>query len=134
MAPVTPPPPKKNWSLNSKATRGVLYQVIALFLVLVTLAFLANNTQANMAARGIPSGFDFLSAPAGFDIGETVIEYDPKHKQADEYRQLASKIVSNTNFVIPTPIEMEELEELLMEFGIMQSEVDRLAAIAASQA
>ncbi len=82
MAPVTPPPPKKNWSLNSKATRGVLYQVIALFLVLVTLAFLANNTQANMAARGIPSGFDFLSAPAGFDIGETVIEYDPEQSYA----------------------------------------------------
>ena len=82
MAPVTPPPPKKNWSLNSKATRGVLYQVIALCLVVVTLAFLANNTQANMAARGIPSGFDFLSAPAGFDIGETVIEYDPEQSYA----------------------------------------------------
>jgi nitrogenase iron protein NifH len=52
----------------------------------------------------------------------TVIEYDPKHKQADEYRQLAAKIVNNTNFVIPTPIEMEELEELLMEFGIMEQE------------
>ena len=52
----------------------------------------------------------------------TVIEYDPKHKQADEYRQLAAKIVANTNFVIPTPIEMEQLEELLMEFGIMSVE------------
>jgi nitrogenase iron protein NifH len=52
----------------------------------------------------------------------TVIEYDPTHKQADEYRQLALKIVNNTNFVIPTPIEMEELEELLMEFGIMEVE------------
>ncbi len=35
---------------------------------------------------------------------------------------MASKIVNNTNFVIPTPIEMEELEELLMEFGIMSVE------------
>ena len=77
MAPVTPLPPKKNWSLNSKATRGVLYQFLALCLVVATLAFLAHNTQVNMAARGIPSGFDFLSSPAGFDIGETVIEYDP---------------------------------------------------------
>jgi nitrogenase iron protein NifH len=51
----------------------------------------------------------------------TVIEYDPKHKQADEYRQLAAKINNNTNFVIPTPIEMEELEDLLMEFGIMEA-------------
>lgn len=82
MAPVTPPPPKKNWSLNSKATRGVLYQFLALCLVVLTLAYLASNTQANMAARGIPSGFDFLSSPAGFDIGETVIEYDPSQSYA----------------------------------------------------
>jgi nitrogenase iron protein NifH len=52
----------------------------------------------------------------------TMVEYDPTHKQSDEYRQLANKIVNNTNFVIPTPIEMEELEELLMEFGIMEVE------------
>ena len=52
----------------------------------------------------------------------TVIEFDPTHKQADEYRALARKIDANRNFVIPTPIEMEELEELLMEFGIMDAE------------
>ena len=52
----------------------------------------------------------------------TMVEYDPTHKQSDEYRQLANKIANNTNFVIPTPIEMEELEELLMEFGIMEVE------------
>lgn len=63
----------------------------------------------------------------------TVIEYDPKHKQADEYRQLASKIVSNTNFVIPTPIEMEELEELLMEFGIMEQEDESIVGKTAAE-
>jgi len=52
----------------------------------------------------------------------TVIEYDPTHKQADEYRQLAKKIVENKKFVIPTPITMDELEALLMEFGIMEAE------------
>ena len=52
----------------------------------------------------------------------TVIEYDPTAKQADEYRELARKVVANTKFVIPTPCEMEELEELLMEFGIMEVE------------
>ena len=52
----------------------------------------------------------------------TVIEFDPKHKQADEYRSLANKIVNNTKFVIPTPITMDELEALLMEFGIMDVE------------
>jgi len=52
----------------------------------------------------------------------TVVEYDPTHAQADEYRTLAKKIVDNKKFVIPTPIEMEALEELLMEFGIMEVE------------
>jgi nitrogenase iron protein NifH len=50
----------------------------------------------------------------------TVIEYDPKCKQADEYRALAQKIINNKMFKIPTPCTMDELEELLMEFGIME--------------
>ncbi|WP_116133760.1 nitrogenase iron protein [Tropicimonas sp. IMCC34043] len=66
---------------------------------------------------------------------QTVIEYAPDSKQADEYRQLATKIHNNSGKgVIPTPITMEELEEMLMEFGIMQSEEERLAAIAATEA
>ncbi len=52
----------------------------------------------------------------------TVIEYDPTAKQADEYRALAQKIIDNKKFVIPTPLTMDELEELLMEFGIMEEE------------
>ena len=53
----------------------------------------------------------------------TVIEYEPTAKQADEYRALAKKINENRNWVIPTPITMDELEDLLMEFGVME-EVD----------
>jgi nitrogenase iron protein NifH len=52
----------------------------------------------------------------------TCIEYDPKAKQSDEYRELARKIFENKNLTIPTPITMDELEELLMEFGIMEEE------------
>ncbi len=53
----------------------------------------------------------------------TVLEYDPESKQADEYRQLAKKIHANAGKgVIPTPITMEELEDLLLEFGIMEKD------------
>jgi nitrogenase iron protein NifH len=52
----------------------------------------------------------------------TVIEYEPTAKQADEYRQLAQKIFHNKNLVIPTPITMDELEDLLMNFGLMEEE------------
>ncbi len=52
----------------------------------------------------------------------TVIEYDPTCKQADEYRDLARKIVENKKLVIPKPLTMDELEDLLMEFGILDEE------------
>ncbi|ANT58917.1 nitrogenase reductase [Salipiger sp. CCB-MM3] len=66
---------------------------------------------------------------------QTVLQYAPESQQADEYRQLAKKIHENSGKgVIPTPVTMDELEEMLMEFGIMQSEEERLAAIAASEA
>ncbi|MGQ9366932.1 nitrogenase iron protein [Azospirillum sp. ST 5-10] len=65
----------------------------------------------------------------------TVIEYAPDSKQADEYRQLASKIHHNKGKgVIPTPISMEELEEMLMDFGIMKTEEQQLAELAAKEA
>ncbi len=51
----------------------------------------------------------------------TVMEYAPESKQADEYRQLARKVHNNAgNGVIPTPITMDELEDLLMSHGIMK--------------
>ncbi|HEY5548293.1 MAG TPA: nitrogenase iron protein [Coriobacteriia bacterium] len=53
---------------------------------------------------------------------QTVLQYNPEHPQAEEYRQLAAKISENQNLVIPTPISMDELEDLLMEFGIMEAE------------
>jgi nitrogenase iron protein NifH len=49
---------------------------------------------------------------------KTVIEWNPKCGQADEYRALAKAIDQNTNFVIPKPLPMPELEKLLMEFGL----------------
>ena len=66
---------------------------------------------------------------------QTVIEYAPDSAQADEYRQLASKIHNNSgNGVIPTPITMEELEDMLMDFGIMKTEEQALAELQAKEA
>jgi nitrogenase iron protein NifH len=50
---------------------------------------------------------------------KTVIEYDATHSQADEYRMLARKINDNKMYVIPTPLEIEELESLLIEYGVV---------------
>lgn len=50
---------------------------------------------------------------------QTVIEFDPKAEQADEYRTLAKNIENNKMFVIPKPMKQERLEEILMEYGLM---------------
>ena len=51
---------------------------------------------------------------------KTVIDWNPQCNQADEYRALANKIDANTMKVIPSPLQIEELEELLMEFGLFK--------------
>jgi nitrogenase iron protein NifH len=50
---------------------------------------------------------------------KTVIDFDPSHTQADEYRSLATKIDGNDMKVIPKPMQIEQLESLLLEFGIV---------------
>jgi nitrogenase iron protein NifH len=52
---------------------------------------------------------------------KTVIEWNPEVTQADAYRNLARAIDGNQNFVIPKPLAIEELEQLLLEFGLMEA-------------
>lgn len=52
---------------------------------------------------------------------KTVIEYQPESHQADEYRELAKKIEENEKFVIPKPITQDRLEEILMEYGLIDT-------------
>ncbi len=50
---------------------------------------------------------------------KTVIEWKPECPQADEYRSLARSIDGNDMFVIPSPLEVDELEQLLLDFGVL---------------
>ena len=52
---------------------------------------------------------------------KTVIEWNPEVKQADAYRSLARAIDGNQMFVIPKPLQIEELEQLLMDYGLMEA-------------
>ena len=51
---------------------------------------------------------------------KTVVEFEPAAGQADEYRRLAKAIDENKMFVIPQPMAIDELEALLIEFGMDQ--------------
>jgi len=46
----------------------------------------------------------------------TVIEFAPDSAQAGVYRDLARSIIGNSELVIPTPLSMDDLESLAMEF------------------
>ena len=62
-------------------------------LLLVALAILlARNVAANLEARQIKSGFDFLSDPAGFNIGELLFDYTSR----DNYLRAFAIGMSNT--------------------------------------
>ena len=52
---------------------------------------------------------------------KTVIEWNPEVKQADAYRDLAKAIDGNQMFVIPKPLAIEELEQLLLDYGLMEA-------------
>lgn len=50
---------------------------------------------------------------------KTVIDYDPAEPQADVYRSLAANVDGNDMFVVPAPMHTDELEKLLMDYGLM---------------
>ena len=50
---------------------------------------------------------------------KTVIEYKPDSNQAKEYRNLAEAVINNQMFTIPTPMTQESLEQILLEYGLM---------------
>ena len=65
---------------------------------------------------------------------QTVIQYAPECAQAEEYRQLGNKIVANEKLTIPTPIDNDELEELLINYGLLGSEEEYKKVMEADRA
>lgn len=68
----TPPRPA---FYNDPAVRSIFYQVLVLVLVVAAGAYLVNNTLTNLGRLGVASGFGFLARPAGFEIGQSLIDY-----------------------------------------------------------
>ena len=51
---------------------------------------------------------------------QTVIQYAPDSDQAKAYLSLAGNIDENELFVVPDPMEYEELEQLMIDFGVVE--------------
>lgn len=50
---------------------------------------------------------------------KTVVEFNPEENQAREYGALAEKIIENENFVIPSPMTMDQLESMVVKYGLV---------------
>ena len=62
--------------LYNPTFRSVIFQIIAIGALGAFFYTIVNNALTNLEARGIATGFDFLSQEAGFGIGLTLVEYD----------------------------------------------------------
>ncbi|WP_419901519.1 amino acid ABC transporter permease [Kiloniella sp.] len=60
--------------------RSLFFQALVIGLLGAFLVFIVFNTAHNIEKRGIQTGFDFLSAPAGYDIAiSPFMEYTAQH-------------------------------------------------------
>lgn len=69
--------PSSGSMLTDPKARALLFQVLAVCVVVGIGWYLFHNTQTNLAQRGITSGFGFLNNTAGFGILQSLIEFTP---------------------------------------------------------
>ena len=81
--------------MNDAGTRALVFQIVLLVIVVFVGYYLFSNLQANLANRGISTGFTFLNEPAGFPVLIHLIEYT----EADTYGRAFVVALINT-FVI----------------------------------
>ena len=73
-------PPAQGFRLSmllyDQRYRSITIQVFFLFMLMLGAAWLIDNTVNNLRALGRDFSFNFLSAPAGYDINQRPIEYN----------------------------------------------------------
>ena len=68
---------------QNRTIRNLFYQAVVLGLIAALAWFFISNTAANLAKRGIASGFDFLGNTAGFDISFHLLDYSLRSSYGD---------------------------------------------------
>ncbi len=71
--------PKKAFQLSwsDPRFRNIVWQVLIIGIIGLIVWYLVSNTNRNLQARRIATGFEFLARTAGIPIGEHLIDYDP---------------------------------------------------------
>jgi ABC-type amino acid transport system permease subunit len=68
--------PIRSWS--DPRARAIAGQLAVVAVVVAIVATVAVQTAMNLRARGIASGFDFLSRPAGFEIARGLLSFSSR--------------------------------------------------------
>jgi general L-amino acid transport system permease protein len=73
-------PPSESFQLSKlihdTRYRSYTFQLIALVALILVFAYLGSNLASNLAEAGLNISFDFLGASAGYDINQSLIEYN----------------------------------------------------------
>lgn len=104
---------KANWLYDARI-RSIFFQLLTVVLLVGFLVWLSNNTIENLDARGIATGFKFLSQPAGFSVAFSLIPYS----EASSYGTAFIVSVLNTIFVSVLGIILATIVGFLI--GIMR--------------
>ncbi|WP_341368381.1 ABC transporter permease subunit [Yoonia sp. BS5-3] len=64
--------------INDTRYRSLTFQAIAAVILALSFAYLGNNLIQNLRQAGLNISYDFLGAPSGYDINQTLIEYDSR--------------------------------------------------------
>jgi len=72
----------------------IAFQVIVAAIVFAVFSYLFGNLTRNLARRGTEFGFSFLKNPAGFDIGENMLNYSTANQ--DSYAKVIQAGVINS--------------------------------------
>ncbi len=64
-------------SWSDPMLRGIFWQILIVGVIVGIVWYLVDNTNRNLTARRIATGFGFLDRVAGIPIGESLIAYDP---------------------------------------------------------
>jgi general L-amino acid transport system permease protein len=121
LRPARPPP----W--RDKRVRGIAVQIVFVAAIAAAIAFLADNTLANLRRQNIATGFGFMKREAAFGIGESLIAYSP----ADTYARAFLVGLTNTLYVSAIGVVLATILGTVMGLARLSSNwlVAKLAAI-----
>ncbi len=100
-------------SIRGRRIVGLLIQAALLVALAALLGWAVHNALAQLRARGIQAGFDFLLQPAGFEIGESPFAYD----SSQPFWRAFAVGVSNTVRVALPALVLATLLGLLVGIG-----------------